>query len=213
MRSLLPVATLLVGALTACSADSAMAPTVQPLVASADASGVSNPNTSVAARVSVEVGGSITYRTSGPGKNGKGTCTMGGAWYNPQNRTTSQKEHAQCAEVAAGRTIVVDFAATANYVLPPSGNVQLNVAADPICLATAVDAALCARGIHYKKSQNMTAGFGLVTAGEASSGTWTIDLAAAQQPFNASENNIVRTGMVVVACNATFGCHPGTMSW
>ena len=213
MRSPLTVATLLVGALTACSADSAMAPTLQPVVASAAVAGVSNPNTAVAARVSVHIDGSIVYRESGPGKNGKGSCVTGGAWYNPQNRTTSEKAHAQCAEVVAGRTIVVDFATTANYVLPPNGNVQLNVAADPACLATALDAAQCTRGIHYKKSQNVTGGFGLVTATEATSGAWTIDLAAAHQPFNASENNIVRTGMVVVACNATFGCHPGTMSW
>jgi hypothetical protein len=213
MRTQLTAAVLLAGILTACSTDTAIAPTVEPLVSSADAAGVARPNTLLSAQVIVQVGGAVVYRESGAGNNGKGYCTTGGAWYNPESRKTSGKAHPQCANATGGQPIVVNFAETANYVVSPSGNVQLNVAADPACLATSLDASACGRGIHYRKAQNATAGFGLVTATEASSGAWTIDLAAAMQPFNGPDNNVVRTGMVVVACNATHGCHPGTMSW
>ena len=213
MRTHFAILAVVTGAVVACSPETTAPGVAEPFAATADANGVSSPNTPVTAVVRVELGGSIVYRTSGPGNNGKGECRAEGAWYNPQTRHTSEKAHPQCATLVAGQTITVTFSEVATYVLPPSGNVQLNFApaagCDPL-----TDPLGCGRSIQYKKSQDLTVGAGVLTATESAHGTglWTIALAAGQ-PFAGTGNNMDRTGTLIVACNTTLGCHPGSLSW
>ena len=191
---------LALAGLAACTADS---PTGADLRATR---GVASPNTPVGATFTISVGGSIVYRESGPGNNGKGECRAGGIWYNPTTRKTSEKAHPQCASVTSGEAITVTFQEIATYVLSTNGNVQLNFSVDPVLLT--------ARGLQYKKTGDYTQSFGTlshtgdsVDAGRA----WTINLG--QPLLNNTGNLIVRTGTVLEACNADLGCHPGLMTW
>jgi hypothetical protein len=78
--------------------------------------------------------------------------------------------HAQCLleEVVEGSTVTVSFALLANYVVAPSGNIQLNfVTEEP-------DA------VHYQKNRNWTGGKGPVFGAGDDGSAWTIDLGAIQ---------------------------------
>jgi hypothetical protein len=212
----------IIGALGACSSDASLATApaaAEHYTATAAANGVSNPNTPVTALVTISVGGSLLYRESGPGNAGNGnddlgTCTTGGRWYNPQNKKTSANPSPHCLSISAAQIFTITFSEVANYVLATSGNVNLNFApaagCDPL-----TDPLGCGRAIQYKKNQNVTGGFGILTATETEhgSGLWTIDLGAANQPFATTNNNILPSGTAIIACNTTYGCHPGLMTW
>lgn len=168
---------------------------------------VASPGSAVTAQFTITFDGAVVYRESGPGNNGKGTCVSGGRWYNPQNHHTSEQAHPQCASISAGATFTVVFDETATYVLPPSGNVQLNFAPD--CTLSAAND--CARGVQYKKNQDVTVGFGSLAPLDDEGRTWTIDLG--QPLLNASGNLINPAGTILEACNAALGCFAGTMTW
>lgn len=214
MRSIRFVAVTLVAGLAACGAESTAPAAVESFTATAD--GVSSPNTPVTATVVVSIEGTVTYRESGPGNRGGsdndkelGECRVGGTWYNPKSKTTSANPHPNCRTVSGGTQVTVVFAETANHVVPPSGNVQLNFAPD--CSLAANPLLSCGRGLSYKKNADATTGSGRIVTTEPSTGEWTIDFA--HPVFNNTGNLIIRAGTAVVACHATLGCHPGTMSW
>jgi len=167
---------------------------------------VSNPNTPVSAVFVIPgEGGTPYYRESGAGNNGKGECRSEGRWYNPENRKTSEKPHSQCLSVSGGQTITVTFSEIANYVVAPSGNVNLNFSD----MAENQD-----RKLQYHKNHDATDGKGtLVKVGDSVDPTrmWMIDLD--QALLRGAGNLIDRTGTELKACNVDLGCFPGVMTW
>ena len=203
--ALLPFAALAFGA--ACSDTTAITAPEN----AAFSNGVSAPGTPVTATFVIDLDGTRTYRQDGSvGNNGKGTCVSGGEgrWYNPKNKTTSDKPHPLCSTASAGQTITVSFSEIANYVLSTNGNKQLNFSVDPE-LGTS-------RGIQYKANTDRTQGFGVLThTGDSvdRERVWTINLG--QADLNTSGDVLVRAnpGTALEVCNADLGCHPGFMTW
>lgn len=194
---------LLLASLAACSE---VAPTGPDTGSAMFNNGVSSPNTVINGTVTVYVAGSITYRESGPGNNGKGACTTGGAWYNPATKKTSEKQHPQCATIVPGYSMTVPVALeAANHVQPRSGNEHLNWA--PVVETGA------SRQLTFSKNSGMTTGTGVIFGTESGAATaaWSIDLG--QTMLQQTGNLIADRSLMLQACHATHGCHPATLAW
>ena len=172
------------------------------------ANGVASPNTAVSATARFTQAGEVVLRPAGyQVLNGAGklvgTCLQSGKLQNPAGNITGNPYHPTCVEsVTEPVDIAISFEEVATYVLPPSGNVQLN-------FSPAADATL--RAVQYKKSTNLTTGAGLLfdTTGE-----WTLDLGTIEAAGNGALLGRTITGLM--ACQVgTWTCTAanGTMSW
>jgi len=232
---------LIASFLTACSNDStAPVPSMAPS-GPAFSLGAASPNTPVGSTFTIYVGGSLTYRGSGPSNNGKGQCrshsdgTTGWYWVpgNSQAGNSNGKgggasggdqevgpNHAQCANVGAGGySVTVTFSDAATYVKSPSGNFELNF--NPFCVANAdpsLPATCYSRNVHYKVGTNWTQGSGVLHGVGVRSDThaisnWSIDL----RKINSSSNLIddpPRKLYVMAHCDdGTYPDSPATVSW
>jgi hypothetical protein len=139
--------------------------------------GVSSPGTP--ASVVFTLAGGAVIRTSGASNNGNGTCEAGGAYRNNGGNLASSVPHAECTTIGSG-SITVTFPLTANYVLPPSGNRNLNFSACGYAEDENGDwVPVACEGqtfVHYTKNRHAMTGSGTI-GGQGSDGSrWTIDL-------------------------------------
>jgi hypothetical protein len=144
--------------------------------------GVSSPNTP--AGVTFVISGGTSLRESGPGINDEGkeqgTCEEGGRWRNGAGNLAGATPHENCI-IAGGASVTVNFPLSANFVLPPSGNKNLNFS---MCGYAEDDEGewvpVACEGqtfVHYTRKQNVMTGSGTI-GGEGSDGSrWTISLA------------------------------------
>ena len=211
----------------ACSSDAALGPSSQtPYYAGA---GVSSPGTVVTATVTAAVPGQQVARAT-PRAPHEGTCNANGSWTHATGSSTNPwvttgPWNGVCTDVTAGQYITVTFSELANYVTPPSGNINLNFAdacasADPLSCVE--------RHVHYKNHSNETIGLGLLTSTSATictepngggtcsdAGVWTIDLAELSgtdfNAFTLPHDGV--TGWAIHATSETYGTYPGYMAW
>jgi hypothetical protein len=138
-----------------------------------DNKGVSEPNITADAifTVSSPEETVVTYRTTP--RNNQGSCnTTNGVWTNNGGQT-SGPNHNQCTDITTvpGASVEVTFSEVVNYVLPRSGNINLNFA--PVLEE---DGSLSPRGVHYRKNGNWTEGFGVIIGLGDDGSEWAIDL-------------------------------------
>ena len=214
----------------ACAPDSVLAPRDHADVPANATLGVSTPGVSATAVVTVSVEGQRVAR-SAPRAPHSGTCNADGSWTHATGSKTNPwvttgAWNGVCTDITAGQYITVTFSETANYVAPPSGNKQLNFA--DLCTDPNDPATCTKRGVHYKKNQNETVGFGTLVSTSAimctepngggtctDAGLWTVDLsqlsAAAFDVFTLPHDGV--GGWLITAHSATSGDHPGYLAW
>lgn len=192
IHAAVPVLALLFGA---------CADTTGPVDAPQFNKGVASPSSTVQVEVVIPGAGAGYWIMSGPSRNGQGTC-HNGHYYNPTNRTTSDKPHAQCWVEGSGASQTITFDVFANHVQPTSGNEQLNFGTT--CHPN--DAAVCSDTyVHYKKSPtNRTTG-----GGSLYGGGYAVHLA------NISEaGNKLFSSLPVTVCPLAGGsCSIGTVTF
>jgi hypothetical protein len=136
-------------------------------------------------QVVIYQGGTITYRSSGAGNGGLGTCTTGGAWVDPADGTTAAA-HPNCATIVGGTPTIATLA-------PGRHGTE-----DQIDDTDAY--------IWYRKGPNRTQGLNTFLASDG----WTID--AEQALVNVQGDVVNRTGTLVMVCRSG-ACSPGLISW
>jgi hypothetical protein len=227
--------------LAACSNEpTAPLPTMAPSSGPAYSSGVSSPNTPIGSTFTIYVGGSLTYRGTGPSNNNKGQCrshsdgTTGWYWV-PGNTTAGNSNgrgggasggdqevgpnHQQCASVGAGYSVTVSFNDIANYVRPPSGNFELNFNsycvpnADPTLPPTCYP-----RNVHYKVGTNWTTGTGVlhgvgVRSDTHATSNWSIDLSQINSSSNLIDDPPRKLYLIAHCDDGTYPDSPATVSW
>ena len=214
----------------ACSSDAALGPSRSNGMPSVSGSGVSSPGTVVTATVTGAVAGQQVARAT-PRAPHEGTCNADGSWTHATGSgtnpwVTTGPWNGVCTDVTVGQYITVTFSELANYVAPPSGNINLNFA--DVC-ADANDPLTCVkRGVQYKQNSNETIGFGVLTSTSATmctepngggtcsdAGVWTIDLSELSgtdfNAFTLPHDGV--SGWLIHSTSATYGTHPGYMAW
>lgn len=164
----------------------------------AGVNGVSAPGTVVTGFGEIiTVGGEFEILIEdGPGvnENGEphGTCGPGGAWTNPGGNQAQNVPHENCIDtiVVGDSVIEVTFSVFANYVQPPSGNINLNFQETE---GQDIDDAY----IHYQSRQDRTHGEGIIIAIDDEGNEWTVDLSQVNGDGNWFEND----PLILIAVN------------